>query len=71
VQHLWSLFEQSGYKVKRAVQRLEARNAGSELARLLEVDECTPNLYKERMVYAEDGRPWSSLIVITAAICIP
>lgn len=43
--------------MKRAVQRLEVRNAGSELARLLEVDECTPILYKERTVYAEDGTP--------------
>jgi GntR family transcriptional regulator len=57
VQHLWSLFEQSGYKVKRAVQRLEARDAGFELARLLQVEECTPILYKERTVYAEDGTP--------------
>jgi GntR family transcriptional regulator len=57
VQHLWSLFEQAGYKVKRAVQRLEAREASSELARLLEVEECTPILYKERTVYAEDGAP--------------
>jgi GntR family transcriptional regulator len=57
VQRLWSLFEQCGYKVKRAVQRLEARDAGPELARLLQVDECTPILYKERTVYAEDGTP--------------
>jgi GntR family transcriptional regulator len=57
VQHLWTLFEQNGYRVKRAVQRLEAREADREIARLMKVKAGTPILYKERTVYAEDGTP--------------
>lgn len=56
-QHLWTLFETCGYRVKRAVQRLEAREAGKEVARLMKVKQGTPILYKERTVYAEDGTP--------------
>ncbi len=57
VQHLWTLFERCGYKVKRAVQRLEAREAGKEVARLLKLKEGAPILFKERTVYATDGTP--------------
>ncbi len=57
VQHLWTLFEQCGYKVKRAIQRIEAREATKELARLMEIKEGAPILFKERTVYADDGTP--------------
>ncbi len=56
-QHLWDLFEKCGYRVKRAVQRLEAREADKELARLMEIKEGAPILFKERTVYATDGTP--------------
>ena len=56
-QHLWDLFEKCGYKVKRAVQRLEAREADKELARLMKIKEGAPILFKERTVYATDGTP--------------
>jgi len=55
--HLWTLFEKCGYKVKRAVQKLEAREASEELAKLMGVHAGSPILYKERTVYAEDGTP--------------
>lgn len=55
--HLWDIFESYGYRVKRAVQRLEAREADEESARLLEVDEGFPILYKERTVHLDDGTP--------------
>src|SRR4030067_905607 len=42
VQHLWTLFEKCGYKVKRAVQRIEARQATKELAPLMEIKEGAP-----------------------------
>jgi len=57
VQNLWSLFEQCGYKVKRAIQRIEARQATKELAKLMDIEEGAPILYKERTVYAENGTP--------------
>jgi GntR family transcriptional regulator len=57
VQHLWDLFEKCGYRVKRAVQRLEAREADKEIARLMKIKEGAPILFKERTVYATDGTP--------------
>ena len=56
-QHLWTLFEKCGYKVKRAIQRLEAREASKEIAHLLKIKEGMPVLFKERTVYAADGTP--------------
>jgi GntR family transcriptional regulator len=56
-QHLWTLYEKCGYKVKRAIQRLEAREADRELADLMKIREGAPILFKERTVYAEDGTP--------------
>jgi GntR family transcriptional regulator len=56
-QPLWSFFESCGYRVKSAVQKLEAREADEELARLMEIEEGAPVLYKERTVYADDGTP--------------
>lgn len=55
--HLWDFMEAYGYPVKRAVQKLEAREADEELAQLLEVEVGSPILYKERTVYIADGTP--------------
>jgi len=52
-----ALFEKCGYKVKRAIQRIEARQATRELAHLMDIKEGAPILFKERTVYAEDGTP--------------
>ncbi len=57
VQHLWSLFEKSGYRVRRAIQKLEAREASKEVAHLMKIKEGAPVLFKERTVYADDGTP--------------
>lgn len=57
VNHLWDIFESQGRPVKRAVQRLEAREAEEEIAELLEMEEGAPILYKERTVYLVDGTP--------------
>jgi GntR family transcriptional regulator len=57
VQNLWSLFEQCGYKVKRAVEHIEAREATKELAKLMAIEVGMPLLYKERTIYAVDGTP--------------
>lgn len=57
VQNLWNIFEQCGYKVKRAVERIEAREATKELAKLMEIKAGAPLLYKERTIYAKDGTP--------------
>lgn len=55
--HIWEYMEQYGYPVKRAVQRLEARECDEETAKYLEIEVGVPILYKERTVYAEDGTP--------------
>jgi GntR family transcriptional regulator len=57
IQNLWSLFEQCGFKVKRAIQRIEAREASRDLAKLMKIREGAPILYKERTVYSENGTP--------------
>jgi GntR family transcriptional regulator len=57
VQHLWTLYEKAGYRVKRAVQKLEAREASKEVAHLMKIREGAPVLFKERTVYADDGTP--------------
>ncbi len=57
VHHLWDLFEKCGYRVKRAVQRLEAREADKEVAHLMRIKVGAPILFKERTVYAADGTP--------------
>jgi GntR family transcriptional regulator len=54
---LWTLFETCGYKVKRAIEHIEAKGATKDLARLMETREGAPILYKERTVYADDGTP--------------
>ena len=55
--HLWDFMEKYGYRVKRAVQRLEAREADDEISQLLDIEVGSPILYKERTVYADDGTP--------------
>jgi GntR family transcriptional regulator len=57
VQNLWSLFEKCGYKVKRAIEHIEAREATKELAKLMKIKAGVPLLYKERTIYAMDGTP--------------
>jgi GntR family transcriptional regulator len=54
---LWGFYEREGFKVKRAVQRLEARQADDEMASILAVEAGAPILYKERTLYADDGTP--------------
>lgn len=56
-QHLWSIYESCGVKVKRAIQHVEAREAEEDIAKLLEMEEGLPILYKERIVYLDDGTP--------------
>lgn len=55
--HHWDYIESHGYKIKRAIQKLEARPADEELANLLDVEVGDPILYKERIVFADDGTP--------------
>lgn len=55
--HIWTHMEDYGYRVKRAIQKIEARDADEEIAQLLGVEIGMPILYKERTVYAEDGTP--------------
>lgn len=57
IQHLWSLFENLGVRVKNAVQRVEAKGAVQEIARLMQINIGAPILYKERTVFADDGTP--------------
>lgn len=56
-EHLWTFMENMGYRVKSAIQHLQARDADEELARLMVIEEGAPILYKERTVYADDGTP--------------
>jgi GntR family transcriptional regulator len=56
-QHLWTILESFGFRLKRAVQRLEAREAGEEIAELLNIETNAPILYKERTTYADNGTP--------------
>ena len=55
--HIWTHLEGYGYRVKRAIQKIEARDADEEMAQLLNVELGGPILYKERTVYVEDGTP--------------
>lgn len=53
--HLWDYMELYGHPVKRAVQRLEAREADEEIAAFLDIEVGSPILYKERTVFSDDG----------------
>lgn len=57
IQTLWSKYQKCGYPVKRAVQKLEACLADQDLAEIMQIQEGSPILFKERTVYAEDGTP--------------
>ena len=57
VRHLWTLFEKAGYRVRRAVQRLEAREASKPVAHWVNIQEGAPVLFKESTVYTDDGTP--------------
>lgn len=54
---LWSIFDKCGFKVKRALEHIEAREATRDIARLMKIEMGAPILYKERTVYADDGTP--------------
>jgi len=54
---LLAYYESCGYKVRRGVQRLDARSAEPDVARLLDIEEDAPVLYKERTLYTEEGIP--------------
>jgi GntR family transcriptional regulator len=53
----WQILEQPGLVIKRAVQKMEARCADDEIARLLDVETDSPILFKNRVVFTEDGTP--------------
>ena len=53
----WEAIEDYGYPVKHVVQKLEAKPADERIAGLLEMEEGTPVLYKQRTILAEDGTP--------------
>jgi GntR family transcriptional regulator len=56
-QPAWKTLEKYGYIIKRAIQRIEARAADAEIAELLNIEEDAPILFKNRVIYAEDGAP--------------
>jgi len=53
----WQILEQSGLVIRRAVQKIEARVADEQIARLLNVEVDSPILFKNRIIYADDGTP--------------
>jgi len=53
----WEALERCGFRVKHAVQKIEALPADQETAELLETEIGDPLLCKERTVVAEDGTP--------------
>lgn len=54
---IWTILERNGIKVAYAVEKLEARLADPASARMLQIEEGTPILHKEKTVFAEDGTP--------------
>ncbi len=53
----WQILENYGHVIKRAVQKIEARAADEDVARLLNIEEGAPVLFKNRVISAEDGKP--------------
>lgn len=53
----WQILEKYGYTIKRAVQKIEARAADADVAGLLKIEVDAPVLFKNRVIYAEDGTP--------------
>ena len=58
----WQILEESGLVIKRAVQVIEARGADEEIAVLLDIEEDSPILFKNRVIYAEDGSPVEAIL---------
>lgn len=55
--NLLAFYESHGYKVRRGVQKLEARPAENDIAQTLKIEEGAPILYKKRVLYTEEGIP--------------
>ncbi len=55
--NLLAYYESCGYKVRRGVQKLEARSADNDIALTLQVEDGAPILYKQRVLYTEEGIP--------------
>ncbi|TVQ35236.1 MAG: GntR family transcriptional regulator [Spirochaetaceae bacterium] len=53
----WEALERSGYRVKHAVQKVEALPAEHNIATVLQMEKGAPILFKHRTVIAEDGNP--------------
>jgi GntR family transcriptional regulator len=58
----WQILESYGFIVKRAVQKIEARAADADVAGWLKIEIDAPILFKNRVVYAEDGTPVELLL---------
>jgi GntR family transcriptional regulator len=58
----WQILEEHGLVIKRAVQVIQARGAEESIAKLLDVEEDSPILFKNRVIYAEDGMPVEVLL---------
>ncbi len=56
-QPAWQILEAHGYNIKRAVQKIEARPADEDTASLLATEEGAPILFKNRVIFTEDGAP--------------
>lgn len=54
---IWTFLGRDGFKVKYAIEKLEACLADRVSAHLLQIEEGSPILYKERIIFAEDGTP--------------
>lgn len=53
----WVSLDGTQLRVKKAIQKLEAREASGTHARLLKMKRGSPVLYKERVVFTDDGVP--------------
>jgi len=56
LQASWEIYERA-VRIKQALEKFEARAATASQARLLNTRKGAPLLYKERIVFAEDGTP--------------
>jgi GntR family transcriptional regulator len=56
LQASWKIYERN-VRIKQALEKLQARAATTSQARLLKTRKGAPLLYKERVVFAEDGTP--------------
>lgn len=53
----WVSLDRTQLRVKKAVQKLEAKEASLTDARLLKIKKGSPVLYKERVVFTDEGIP--------------